>query len=223
MAYAEQGYLPEALFNFLALLGWFPGDDREILTRADLVQAFSLEGVGRANAVFGLEKLDWFNGQYINREPIEQLRRRVIEELRAKGIGEETYFTPDSLDGTLELLRPRARKLTDFSERFRAFFTDDFPYDTEAVTKFLHVAGLAKAIATLHERYLSETSFTLETTEQVLREVAEKSGLKAGALISAVRVGLTGQSTAPGLFDIMQVLGRERTLSRIERLRQYLG
>jgi glutamyl-tRNA synthetase len=222
MAYAEQGYLPEAFFNFLALLGWSPGDNKEILSRAELAQAFSLEGVGRANAVFGLEKLDWFNGQYINREPIEQLRRHVIEELTAKGIWEETYVTPDSLDRTLELLRPRARKLTEFSGRFRAFFTDDFPYDTEAVTRFLQVPGLAEALDSLHERYLADTSFSLETTEQLLREVAEKTGLKAGALISALRVGLTGQGTAPGLFEIMQVLGREKTLSRIKRLRQYL-
>jgi glutamyl-tRNA synthetase len=221
MAYAEQGYLPEAFFNFLALLGWSPGDDREIMSRAELAQAFSLEGVGRANAVFGLEKLEWFNGQYINREPIEELRRQVIAELKAKGIWEETYLTPESLDRTLELLRPRARKLTEFSGRFRGFFSDDFPYDAEAVAKFLRVDGVSDALARLHERYLADTSFSLQTTEQLLREVAEQTGLKAGALMSAVRVGLTGQANAPGLFEIMQVLGRERTLARIQRLREY--
>jgi glutamyl-tRNA synthetase len=224
MAYAQMGYLAEAFFNFLALLGWFPGDDREILSRSELIELFSLEGVGKANAVFGLEKLDWFNSQYIRNASAEDLRTAVTNELKSAKIWDDTIagFSAESLDVTLELLKHRARKLSDFSSNFRAFFTDDFTYNKAAADKFLANPRLKDLVSALLRQYSERTAFTLQSTEEILRCLAEKEGVKAGLLINALRVGLTGQGVAPGLFEIMQVLGRRRTLARMQRLADYL-
>jgi glutamyl-tRNA synthetase len=221
MAYAEQGYMAEAFFNFLALLGWSPGDDREILSREELIDLFTLEGVGRANAVFGIEKLDWFNSEYISRCSADALRSMVLEHLKSKNI-ESQVGSGDAIDRILDLLRSRARKLSDFSDRFRAFFSDDFPYEEKAAKKFLKDPQVAELLPSLLREYEDDDRFTLESTESRLRHLAEAKGVKAGLLINALRVGLTGQSVAPGLFEVMLALGRERTLARIRRLTEYL-
>jgi glutamyl-tRNA synthetase len=224
MSYAEMGYLPEAFFNFLALLGWSPGDDRELLTRQELIELFSLKGVGKANAVFGLDKLDWFNGQYIRNSPQESLREMVRNELQSKQLWSECNpaLLPEALDSAIELVKPRARKLSDFSNTFRAFFSNDFDYEKSAADKFLKDPKLKDLIPALIAQYGSDEAFTLSSTEEILRRLAEKEGVKAGLLINALRVALTGQGVAPGLFEIMQVLGRERTMERLERLNAYL-
>ncbi|MBN2321746.1 MAG: glutamate--tRNA ligase [Acidobacteria bacterium] len=220
MAYAEMGYLPDAFFNFLSLLGWSPGDDREMLTRRELTQLFSLEGVGKADAVFGPEKLDWFNSRYLRDISTETLRELALKELEASGI---ECFETESLDARMELLKVRIRKLTDFSTIFKAFFTDDFDYDPAACKKFLKDPKLQAWIPKLHSLYNEDREFTLESTEAILRSLADREGIKAGLLINAVRVALTGQGVAPGLFEVMQVLGRQRTIDRLERLGKYLN
>jgi glutamyl-tRNA synthetase len=224
MAYAEMGYLPDAFFNFLSLLGWSPGDDREILSRRELIELFSLEGVGKANAVFGLDKLDWFNSQYIRNASPDSLRAMVIEELKSAKIWDDKLagFSSDSLDTTIELLKNRAKKLSDFSGNFRAFFTDDFTYDKAAADKFLVNPTLRELVPALLDQYGICEDFTLQSTEETLRALAEKAGVKAGLLINGLRVGLTGQGVAPGLFEVMQALGRQRTLDRLRRLCVYL-
>ena len=224
MAYAEMGYLPEAFFNFLALLGWSPGDDRELLTRGELIELYSLEGVGKANAVFGLDKLEWFNSQYIRNASRESLREMVKSELESKQMWDENHavLSPDALDAAIELVKPRARKLGDFSSTFKAFFSDDFVYDQVAADKFLKDPKLRNLITALIAQYNACEEFTLKSTEETLRHLAEKEGVKAGLLINAARVALTGQGVAPGLFEIMQVLGRQRTMERLQRLNTYL-
>jgi glutamyl-tRNA synthetase len=222
MAYAEMGYLSEAFFNFLSLLGWSPGDDREILSRRELIELFSLEGVGKANAVFGLDKLDWFNGQYIRNASPEMLREMVRHELISSKIWDEATVAPDSLDAILDLLKNRARKLSDFSGNFKSFFTDDFVYNEAAAAKFLADPKLKELVPALLQQYTKNDSFTLQSTEETLRRLAEKEGVKAGLLINALRVGLTGLGVAPGLFEVMLSLGRQRTLSRLQRLDHYL-
>ena len=220
MAYAVMGYLPDAFFNFLSLLGWSPGDDREFLTREELTGLFSLKGVGKADAVFGLEKLDWFNSQYLRNASTETLKELVQKELQAAGLENSE---PESLDAMLELLKVRTRKLSDFSTIFRAFFTNDFDYDPGACKKFLQDPKLKSLIPTLYSLYLEDEEFTPASTEAILRRLAEEAGVKAGLLINAVRVGLTGQGVAPSLFEVMQVLGRQRTVARLERLGHYLN
>lgn len=224
MSYAEQGYLPEAFVNFLALLGWSAGDDREILSRQELVDLFTLEGVGKANAVFAVEKLDWFNSQYIARTEAGRLRDLAIAELERDGIWPPgaPSVPQENLDRTLALLRNRLRTLLDLSGRFRSYFTEDFVYDTEAAGKFLHDPGLPALLSTLLDRYESDPRFDPESAEKHLRTLASEHGVKAGLLINALRIGLTGQGIAPGLFDVMGALGKERTLARMRRLIQHL-
>jgi glutamyl-tRNA synthetase len=225
MAYAEMGYLPDAFFNFLTLLGWSPGNDCEILSRQELVELFSLDGVGKANAVFGLEKLDWFNSQYINRATPRELRDLAVQELRAQNIwrSDEAEVSQVFLDRSLELLKSRIRRPSDLSTVFRAFFTEDFDYDQDAAAKFLRDSRLKDLVQSLCLIYQDDHEFTLESTEKKLRSLSESLGVKAGLLINALRVGLTGQGVAPGLFEIMQALGRERTLKRVKRLAEYLS
>ncbi len=224
IAYAEMGYLPEAFFNFLSLLGWSPGDDRELMSRDELIRSFTLEGVGKANAVFGLEKLDWFNAQYLQRMTADQLSEIAEAELFAKGIWQKDAAGIDAgaMRATVELLRSRLRKQTDFSSTFKSFFTEAFEYESAAADKFLREPALKVLIPKLLERYQEDPAFTLESTEKHLRETAAEAGVKAGLLINALRVGLTGQGVAPGLFEVMAVLGRKRTLVRVERLVKYL-
>ncbi|HSW38481.1 MAG TPA: glutamate--tRNA ligase [Acidobacteriota bacterium] len=218
MAYAESGYLPEAFFNFLSLLGWSPGDDRDILSRDELIRLFSLEGVGRSNAVFGIDKLDWFNSRYIREASPEHLREAVIAELKTSRIWDAAAVHAQSLDATVELIKGRARKMSDFSATFKAFFTDDFDYDPAAAQKFLADPKLGELLPSLLRLYREDGLFTPDSTESALRSLAGREGVKAGLLINALRVGLTGQGVAPGLFDIMAVLGKEKTLARMQRL-----
>jgi glutamyl-tRNA synthetase len=223
MAYMEMGYLPDAFLNFLALLGWSPGDDSEILSRQELIARFTLEGVGKANAVFGIDKLNWFNSQYISLAAPEDLRRMAAAELRSSRIWRDTdELAPELMDKTLALLKSRVKVAKDFSGRFRAFFTDEFDYDFAAAAKFLQEAQLKSLIPALLERYESDDFFTVESTEAHLRKLAAERNIKAGLLINTLRVGLTGQGVAPGLFEVMQALGKDRTLQRMRRLTKYL-
>ncbi|MDR1728857.1 MAG: glutamate--tRNA ligase [Acidobacteriota bacterium] len=226
MAYAEEGYEPEAFFNFLSLLGWSPGDDRELLSRDELVALFTLEGVGKANAVFGVEKLDWFNGQHLRNMPAGGLRALATAELRKSGVwpaAGDAPMGPAAMDAAIGLVKPRAKKAADFSGNFRAFFTDDFKYDPAAAAKFLGEPKLKDLVPALLGKYEAAPDFTLQSTEEALRAHAEAGGVKAGLLINALRVALTGQGVAPGLFEVMQVLGRRKTLERLRRLCDYLS
>jgi glutamyl-tRNA synthetase len=224
MSYAQMGYLPDAFFNFLSLLGWSPGDDREVLSRKELIELFSLNGVGKANAVFGLEKLDWFNSQYLRGASREDLRDMVRTELRSAKVwaADQDMLSPEAFDAAIELAKPRAKKPGDFSSIFKYFFIDDFDYDQTAVAKFLADPKLRDLVPVLIQKYSDDDAFTLQSTEAALRTLAENEGVKAGLLINALRVGLTGQGVAPGLFEIMQALGRTRTMERLERLNAYL-
>jgi len=224
MSYADMGYLPDAFFNFLSLLGWSPGDDRELFTRQELIELFSLSGVGKANAVFGLEKLDWFNSRYIRTASREDLRVMVQNELWSAGIwdpGQERLST-EELDAAIELVKPRARRPGDFSSTFKAFFSDDFIYDQAAANKFLKDPRLPQLIPGLIEYCQADEMFSVQSTEKTVRAFAEINGIKAGLLINALRVALTGQGVAPGLFEIMQVLGQKRTIDRLQRLAVHL-
>jgi glutamyl-tRNA synthetase len=218
MAYAESGCLPDAFFNFLSLLGWSPGDDREILSRNELIELYTLQGVGKANAVFGLEKMEWFNSQYLRNASPDALRQMALDELKTNKI-ETNDLSAESLDMILALLKNRLRRINDLSGIWKAFFSDDFEYEKNAADKFLSDPKLRELIPELLDRYIELPDFTLISTEKTLRSLAEEKGVKAGLLINALRVALTGQGVAPGLFEVMLALGRERMIARINRLK----
>ena len=224
-AYREQGVLPEALLNFLALLGWTPpkppgeAEAKEILPLEEMVQTFRLDAVSKSNAVFDLEKLAWMNSEYLRHLPLERLSRLVEVELKAAGLWRESFRGEERerFDTSVRLLQTRTRTLKDFSASGRAFFTDDFDYDPEAAKKFWKDPALAQYLVALADRMATIEPFNLTETEKCLRALAEERGIKAGVLINASRVALTGQAVAPGLFEVMVALGRERVVERLRR------
>ena len=218
--YQRQGYLAEAMVNFLALLGWSPGNDQELMSAAELMGRFSLEGISGGNAVFDTEKLDWMNGQYIARlDPVE-LASAVDPFFGEAGLTLPT--DPTWRARLLELLKPRAKRLTDFVELARPYLADVIEYEPDAVQKHLGAPDLAGHVSALIDVLRATTPFDESHVEAAVRGSAGERGIKAGALIHATRVGVTGRATSPGLFEVLVLLGRERTVERLTRLVSYL-
>ena len=223
MEYERQGYLPDALVNFLALLGWAPGDDRELMSRQELVDAFALEGISGGNAVFDTAKLDWMNGQYIARMPLAELAAAIVPLLVREGLWSDGTPADEWLNRLIELLRPRAKRLTDFVEQARPFLAPDVEYEDEAVRKHLADPQLPRYIATLAEDLRGAMPFDEQHVEAAVRRSAEKQDIKAAMLIHAIRVALTGRTASPGIFEVIVLIGRERTLARLTALLAFLS
>ena len=227
--YRDRGFVPAAFRNFLALLGWSPPEGKEILSKEELVQLFSLEGIGRANAIFNFHENDprrwtddkalWMNAEYIRTMPLEELLPMVKTELRANKLWREEYDDDDRdwLLKTIDLIRQRYFTLKDFSAQGRAYFSDDFDFDETAVNKNLRkeprtqelMQGLALKLDTVEP-------FNAETAEAALRAFADEAGVKAGLLINGARTMLTGQAVGPSMFEIFDVLGREASVQRLK-------
>jgi glutamyl-tRNA synthetase len=220
--YREAGFLAEALFNFLALLGWNPGDERQKMTREELIGAFDLAGVGKSGAVFDAAKLEWLNGLYIAELPRDRFVALARETLRSAGLWDDAYegTRRDWFLRVLALIQPRAKTLASIPVEGRFFFspTDELDYDTEGVRKHLGSDAIAPALRALSARWSALTPWEEATLESELRLVAETSGLSGGKLIHPVRLAVTGRTASPGLFEVVALLGKERTLGRIARL-----
>ena len=211
MEYARQGYLPEAMMNFLALLGWSPGSDQELFARDELVAAFALEGISGGNAVFNPEKLDWFNQQHIARLAPSELASRLKPLLETAGLWRDDYVGARHawFFAVLELLKPRARRLDDFVTQGRVFFDAPIEFDPAAVAKHLRATGMRDHLAAITTAFDALPSFDTVSAEAALRATAEARGVKAASLIHAVRVAVTGRTVSPGLFEVLALLGRE--------------
>ena len=218
-AYSDEGFLPEAFRNFLALLGWSPGGDAEFLRTADLVQQFELSSVSRTNAVFDRPKLEWFNAQYLQKLPIGELLPLVAQQLKRAGLWREAWAAgeQDWFAHAVDLIRPRTRFLNDFPTAARGFFTDDFDYEREARAKFWKDDRLPELLGKLAKNLAAPPDWNHDACDSTLRSLAAAEGVKAALLINATRVAILGRAVAPPLFESMVVLGRERTISRIER------
>ncbi len=222
--YRRQGYLPDAMVNFLALLGWSPGDDRELMSIAELTGSFSLGDISGGNAVFNTEKLDWMNGQYIARLSSEALLREVEPLLVGAGLLGPGARPADAwLYRLIDLLRPRAKRTVDFVELARPFLADTVEFESEAVEKHLTLPGLGGHVVGLSHALRNLDPFDEPHVEAAVRGSAAERGIKAGILIHAVRVAVTGRATSPGLFEVLVLLGRERTINRLERLVNFLA
>jgi len=217
MAYQEQGILPEAMRNFLALLGWSPGNDQEMFDDEELIRAFSLEGISRANAVFNPDKLAWFNAQYIAKLPFEKLIRYLKPEYIKAGLWRDSLEKEESewFRFLVDVYRPRAKVLQDFPKLSRMFLIDHVEFDPAAVEKFLKDEKMRGHLRMLADRLEALPEFTHQSIEATLRNLADELSVKAGSLMNASRVALTGQAVAPGLFDVMMLLGQEKTVTRL--------
>ena len=215
--YARQGFLPEAMVNFLSLLGWSPGTNEEVFGRDELVSAFALEGISGGSAVFNLEKLDWFNQQHIARLAPDELARRLKPWFEQASLWRDEYLGDRHawFFAVLELLKPRARRLQDFAAQGRFFFTDAIEYDAAAVEKHLGAEGMSGHLAALDAAFAELPTFDLASTELALRSTADARGVKAASLIHAVRVATTGKSVSPGLFDVLALIGRTDVRTRL--------
>jgi glutamyl-tRNA synthetase len=230
--YRDRGYLPEALFNFLALLGWSPGDGREKMSRREMIEAFALESINRKGAVFDEQKLEWLNSRYINDLPPERLAALVRADLEAAGL-----FAPDLDEGgarrawflkVLETLKARSKVLPDVARDLRPFLSEDLAYQPEAVAKHLTAAkaGGAPAVAArlraLRAALAPLSPFTEAAAEEALRGLAESRGEAAAAYIHPLRIALVGTAVSPGVFAVLALVGKERALARLERLAAWL-
>ena len=222
--YEKQGYLPEAMFNFLSLLGWSPGTDQELFTRDALVSAFALEGISGGNAVFNREKLDWFNQQHIMRLAPDELAVRVKPWLEQAGLWRDEYLGDRHawFFSVLELLRPRAKRLDDFAALGALFFSDAIEYDAAAVDTHVRAPGMDAHLAAIEDSLMALDTFDPASTEAALRAIAGARGVKAGVFIHAVRVAVTGKTVSPGLFDVLALLGRHRVRARLAAARRLL-
>jgi glutamyl/glutaminyl-tRNA synthetase len=217
MEYARLGYLPEAMVNFLSLLGWSPGDDREVLTRDELVAVFTLEGISGGNAVFNPEKLDWFNSQHIQRMAPAEVLRRIEPDLRAAGLWRDDLAGPrrEWMFRMIGLLKPRAKKLADFAVTARPFLADGIEYDAGAVKQHLSRPDSADLLSALAGQLARVDPFAQAPLEAAVRDLAETRGLKAAVLIHMLRVATTGQAVSPGIFEVVELMGKELTLHRL--------
>ncbi|HXX15253.1 MAG TPA: glutamate--tRNA ligase [Candidatus Eremiobacteraceae bacterium] len=216
--YRQEGFLAEAFRNFLALLGWAPGGDEEYLRTNELLKKFSLQGVSRTNAVFDRAKLEWFNTQYLQKLPIEDLLPQVQQQLLQDGLWKEEWASGvghEWFAKTVDLLRPRIRLLPDFAKWSRAFFSDEFEIDPAAKAKFWKDEKIPELLRQLAGALAALGDWNHDACDHAARKVAEEAGVKAGLLINATRVAIVGQAVAPPLFDTMVALGQERVVRRL--------
>lgn len=215
MEYEKLGYLPEAMVNFLALLGWGTGSNDELLTKDELIQRFNLEGISGGNAVFNTEKLDWFNHQYLLRLADDELVARV----QGSGPGAwDLGKDPTWSSRVLTLLRPRCKRLTEYRDQLAPFFVAPTEYDAEGVKKHLSAPAAGSHLQALRDAYATVPEWTEPALETCLRQLAAARGVKAAMLIHGARLAVTGRMVSPGLFEMLVLLGREQVVARLDAL-----
>ncbi|MEN8189188.1 MAG: glutamate--tRNA ligase [Thermodesulfobacteriota bacterium] len=226
--YEKNGFIPWALSNFLVLLGWSPGDDREIFSREELIEAFSLERINKSNSIFNYQKgnAKYFtdpkaiamNEHYLRTMDIEEIGAMAAEVLKSENIWDDAY------DGdrkqwyleTVDLIRDRFHVLNDFASLGRAYFADDYTVEQKPLKKnILKHPGLKEWLPMLADRYEALGEFSLEETERVARELADELEIKPGIIINGMRTVVTGQLAGPSMFDILMALGQDRVVARL--------
>ena len=230
--YRDAGFLPEAFINFLCLLGWSPKDDRTHMTRQELVDAFSLEGINRANAVVNFKepaatpeetfdpKALWLNAEHIRALSIDDLSAHLLPIAQAAGF----EVAPEKMQAIAPLIRERIKLLRDVLTAADFFFVDQLPpYDPAELIPQKGDAAMAHKALTRSREVLAQTEFKHGPLDQNLRAAAQELGLKAGQMFQPIRVAVCGRKNAPPLFETLEVLGRETTLTRIEQAIQKTG
>ena len=210
--FRENGYLPEALFNYLLLLGWNPGDDREVLTREEMIQLFDIEKVHVTAAKFDIKKLQWMNGEYIRRTPKETYRAELLKRVAAAGLAVPEGF---NLDLLVDQLQIRTKFWSDIPGNCAYFFTDDYPVDEKAVEKRLKKEGVKDLLLDLANRFEALEPFTAAAGEAMVKALAQGQGM--GPWVHPIRVAVSGRGEGIGLFETCALLGKEKTVARLRR------
>ncbi len=214
MDYRAMGYLPEAVVNFLARLGWSHGD-QEIFSREELISSFSLEHVGKAASIFDTDKLSWLNGHYLRETPASDLAPRLAEFLEHLGIKKKTIFEKLDLVKVVKTLQPRSHTLADMAAQARFYFQPPEAYEAKAAEKFLTVK-IRPVLETISARLKALPDWTEASVNQCFKEMQQETGLKMKEIAQAVRLALTGRTASPGLFEIIEILGREEVPRRLQ-------
>jgi glutamyl-tRNA synthetase len=212
--FRRQGFLPEALVNYLMLLGWAPGDNQEMIELSSAIKKFSIKKVNKAAAAFSMDKLKWLNNQYIKKMDTEQFMERVLPFLKEKGYIKEN-FDRQKLKNSVNLFKGRLSTLVDFIDWTEFIFIDDFYKDKEAQQKHLS-DNKTKEFSLLRERFSRLDPFDAATAEEVFRGLVAELGIKSSDLVHPVRVALTGRAVGPGLFETIALLGKEKTIQRLK-------
>jgi glutamyl-tRNA synthetase len=224
--YQHEGILPSAMSNFLALLGWSPGGDLEVMTREEMVARFSLDGLQKKAAIFDPKKLEWMNGQHLSHSPAAELAPLVTPGIVAARLAsrEELERRRDWYLALIDLLKVRARTIHDIVRQAEPYLREHVDYDPEAVAKqWKDRAQTAELLSATRQRLATLDRWEPASMEETLRALAEGRGITPGKLFHPLRVALTGLTASPGIFDVLVMLGRDRALGRLdaalERLR----
>ena len=219
-AYMEQGYAPEAVRNYLCLLGWSPKDNREKIEIDEVVKLFELEKINRRNAAFDLNKCFWLNGQYIAQMPLErftELTRPFLEKAKIN-ISDEKY-----LGAVLAIVKEKIKLFKDAPEWTAYFFTENYEFDPAAVEKVFGKPEATTHLSALSDEFSKIDKWSVETIESTLKNLAQKLGCKTGDLVHPARVAVSGRSVGPSLYHMLEVMGKERVLARFDRMKSQLG
>ena len=214
--YRKEGFLPEALANYLILLGWYPGEERDVLTLDEAVRIFDIAQMNDVQAKFDLQKLKWLNGEHIMRHKTDELLPLIKEQLAASGI-DAGAFADSYISKIIDLYKIRIKTLNEFPELTEYFFKDDFAVDEEGKKKYLDKEENRDNLRLLADRLedLELSEFITEKIEKAARDLADEKSLKAANLIHPARLAVSGKTKGAGLFEIMEVLGKEKVITRL--------
>jgi glutamyl-tRNA synthetase len=214
--YIDGGYVPEAVANYLCLLGWSPKDNREKLTLQEVASLFELEKVNRRNAAFDPDKCFWLNGQYIASMPLERFRELSLPFMRAAGLPVDAV-SPDYLDHVLAGVKEKVKLLKDVPPWTAYFFGDDYPFDEEAVAKTLRAPGASERLTQLASRLeaIPPADWGPEQIEAAFKGLAAEHAVKTAVFIHPARVAVSGRSVGPSLYHMLMILGQEKVLNRL--------
>jgi len=222
--FREQGYLPEAIVNYLVLLGWSPEGDQEIISLEECIRQFDLSRVSKNAAIYDTKKLTWLNGNYIRSKNIDRLLELVLPFMQQQGlVGDKiTADERDYLKRVLSTVRDRTRTLLELADACSYFLKDDFEYDSAGINKYFMKEGVAELLEKGRNALETVESFDAASVEAAYRTLIDELGIKGAAIIHPTRLAISGRTVGPSLFDIMELLGKERTLARMERAIDYI-
>jgi len=219
--FREKGFLSDVLFNYLCLLGWATGDDRELMSRNEIVSLFSLDRISKKDAIFDEKKLIWMNGKYLSQQGTDcilgLLCPKLTDEEKIKIKNDRENFL-----SLLELVKVRAQTIDEIYENIEFYFVDPGSYEEKGVDKYFRSDNTLDLLDRLNSLMEIENNFDTENLEIIVRNLAENMRVKAGILIHPLRLALTGRTTSPGIFEVMQILGRDTVIRRIDKAIEFI-